>query len=141
MANAKIKTTQNDASVSKFLNSIENEQRKADGVKLVEIMSEVTGQEPKMWGPAIVGFGNFHYKYESGREGDMPRVAFSPRKQNLTLYVLGNDPKLDELLEKLGTKHSTSKACLYINKLSDVDESILREIISGCYKTPSKYEV
>lgn len=126
------------ASVDDFLNSIENEQRRADGFRLRDMMKELTGLEAVMWGPAIVGFGSCHYKYESGREGDMPAVGFSPRKQNLTLY-LGKGPDYDELLGRLG-KYKTSVACLYLNKLSDADPAILRQlIVSGFEYAKEKY--
>jgi hypothetical protein len=117
--NADIKTKVNKASVTAFLNKVESEQKRNDSFELVKIMQQVSKEKPKMWGPSIIGFGSLHYKYESGREGDMPLIAFSPRKQYITLYLLmGNDYE-KPLLEKLG-KHTTSKVCLYIKKLSDV---------------------
>ncbi len=122
------KTQQNDADVEAFLSSVDNERRRADGFAVMELMKDVTGEEPKMWGDAIVGFGKVHYKYASGREGDMPVVGFSPRKQNMTLYLSFDYDGFDELSQKLG-KHKTSKACLYINKLSDVDPETLREMV------------
>ena len=115
--NADIKTKVNKASVTAFLNKVESEQKRNDSFELVKIMQQVSKEKPKMWGPSIIGFGSLHYKYESGREGDMPLIAFSPRKQYITLYLLmGNDYE-KPLLEKLG-KHTTSKVCLYIKKLS-----------------------
>ncbi|MDP2671202.1 MAG: DUF1801 domain-containing protein [bacterium] len=125
---AELKTKVNDASVRDFLNAVPEEIKRKDSFKLLEIFEEVTGERPKMWGPSIVGFGQYHYKSErSAQEGDWPLTGFSPRKQNLTLYImLGlDDPNL---LAKLG-KHKTSKGCLYINKLSDVDGSVLKKII------------
>lgn len=130
------KTVANDASVEDFIGSVQNDQRREDAFKLVKIFREVTGYQPKMWGSAIIGFGTYHYKYASGREGDMPLTGFSPRVQSMTVYIStgfdeyaeasGYDPK--PLLKQLG-KHSTSKVCLYFNKLSDIDESILRQLI------------
>jgi hypothetical protein len=138
MAKAELKTKLSDASVEEFLNSIENEERRTDGFKLLEIFKRVTGEEPKMWGPAIVGFGHDVLKYENGREFDWMITAFSPRKATLTLYVISDSPKQPELLEKLG-KHTTSLACLYIKRLSDVDEKVLEKLIKDSVKhTKSK---
>lgn len=128
MAKAEIQTRQTDASVEDFLNSVENEERRNDGFRLLEMYKRVTGEEPKMWGPAIIGFGNRKYKYPDGREMDWMVAAFSPRKQNLTLYVICDSPKQPGLLAKLG-KHSASRSCLYIKRLSDVDEKVLEKII------------
>lgn len=135
MATNQNKTHATQASVDEFLNLVPNKQKKEDGLKVLKMMKEITGLEPRMWGPSMIGFGNYHYKYESGREGDMFQVGFSPRKSALTLYVLSSSPKLPTLLEKLG-KHTIGKSCLYINKLSDIDESVLREIIELAYTTP-----
>jgi len=101
-------------------------------------MQEITGEEPKMWGPSIIGFGEYHYRYASGHEGDAALVGFSPRKQNLTLYLMGcyvnpEDKTYDELFSRLG-KHKTGKSCLYINKLSDVDLDVLLDLIRRSYK-------
>lgn len=128
---AEIKTRQNEQSVEGFLNKVENEKKREDSFTVLELMKEVTGLEPKMWGDAIVGFGQCHYKYASGREGDMPLVGFSPRKQNLTLYVLSGAEGEDALLQKLG-KHTIGKSCLYLKKLADVDQGTLRELIRQC---------
>lgn len=125
---AELKTKKNKASVEGFLNSIKDKQKREDSFAILEMMRKATGEKPAMWGPAIVGFGNLHLKYPSGREVDWMKIGFSPRKQNLTLYVLGNDTGQQALLKKLG-KHKTGQACLYINKLSDVDTSVLKEII------------
>ncbi len=122
------KTQRNDGDVAAFLNNVDNAQRRADGLAVLQLMQDVTGEEPKMWGDTIVGFGKVHYKYASGREGDWPVVGFSPRKQNMTLYLSFDYDGYDALSEKLG-KHKTGKACLYINKLSDVDRDTLREMI------------
>lgn len=128
MAKAKNKTTVNDASVIAFLNAVKDDQKREDSFKILEMMERLSGYPPKMWGTSIVGFGEYHYKYESGREGDMCRIGFSPRAQNLTLYMItGYSEKGDEL-SRLG-KHKLGKSCLYIKRLSDVDEAVLEEMI------------
>ncbi len=137
MAKNELKTKKTSASVEDFLNSIENEERRADGFRVLEMYKRVTGEEPKMWGPAIIGFGDSKYKYPDGREMDWMTAAFSPRKQNLTLYVIPGSPKQPELLKNLG-KHSTSVSCLYIKRLSDVDQKVLEAIIKDAYKHISK---
>ena len=123
-----LKTKLNDASVTDFLNSVEDEQKQADAFTLLKIMKQITKEKPKMWGASIVGFGSYHYKGASGREGDWLMTGFSPRKQNLTLYVMGGFNAHADLLKKLG-KHKTGVGCLYINKLSDVDANVLKELI------------
>jgi hypothetical protein len=133
MAKSEIKTQKTEASVTAFLDAIENDTRRKDGYAVLEMYKRVTGEEPKMWGPAIIGFGDGKYKYPDGREMDWMLAAFSPRKQNLTLYVICGSPKQPALLEKLG-KHKSSTACLYINKLADVDLKILEKIIEDAYK-------
>ena len=130
---AEIQTKVNDASVEEFLSKVENEQRRKDSFEILKIMKQVTKKQPKMWGPAIIGFGSYHYKYESGREGDMPQIAFSPRKQNLTLYIGVGDNSDNPLLKKLG-KYTTGKVCLYIKKLADVDRTVLQELIADSYE-------
>jgi hypothetical protein len=130
---AEIKTVENDADVEAFLNAVDNERRRADGFTVLAMMRDITGEEPKMWGDAIIGFGRYHYRYESGREGDMPLAAFSPRKQNLTIYITSDFDRYEALRARLG-KHKVGKVCLYINKLSDVDESVLREMIRESYE-------
>ena len=127
MADLKTKPTGN--SVEDFLNSVENERRRADGLQMLTLMQEVTGVEPKMWGPTIVGFDEYHYKYESGREGDFMIIGFSPRKANLTLYIMPGFDRYDDLMGRLG-KFKTGKSCLYINKLADVDLEVLRELMT-----------
>lgn len=134
---AELQTKETKASVEDFLNSIENETRRADGFRVLEMYKRVSGEEPKMWGPAIIGFGDAKLKYPDGREIDWMLGAFSPRKQNLTLYVINDSPKQPALLAKLG-KHKTSVSCLYINKLSDVDEKVLESIIKESYKFETK---
>jgi hypothetical protein len=130
---AEMKTKVNNASVEEFLNTIEDEQKRKDSFEIVKIMKKVTKKKPKMWGPAIIGFGSYHYKYESGREGDMPQIGFSPRKQNLTLYIGVGDNSENPLLKKLG-KYTTGKVCLYIKKLADVDKNVLQELIADSFK-------
>ena len=126
------KTQKTNASVTDFLNSIPDERKRQDGFTLLALMSEITGLEPKMWGPSMIGFGDVHYKYESGREGDMFKVGFSPRKQNLTIYITDGFANYQELLAKLG-KHKTSVSCLYVNKLADIDLTVLREMVSRSF--------
>jgi hypothetical protein len=128
MAKAELKTKANDANVDDFLNTIGDEQKRTDSFRLVEIFSKATGAKPKMWGPAIIGFGERRLKYDSGRELDWMITGFSPRKANLTLYALTGSPEQNAMLEKLG-KHTTSKGCLYIKRLSDVDEKVLASLI------------
>lgn len=127
--NAELKTKLNDASVEDFLNTVSDDQIRADCFEIAKIMKQVTKAEPKMWGSSIVGFGSYHYKGASGREGDWMLVGFSPRKQYLTLYIMAGFDRYDELMKKLG-KFSTGKSCLYIKKLADVDKKVLKELIS-----------
>ena len=123
-----LKTRKTKASVKKFLDSVNEEGKRQDSFTILEIMKEITGDEPAMWGPSIIGFGSYHYKYKSGREGDWFLTGFSPRKQSLTLYLHSGFDQYESLLESLG-KHKTGKSCLYINKLDDVDTSVLKELI------------
>jgi len=133
VAMAENKTRQNEGIVESFLEGVENQQRRSDSYAVLELHKRVTELEPKMWGDSIVGFGTYHYKYASGREGDMPLAAFSPRKQNMTIYVTYDFEGCDQLLARLG-KHKTSVSCLYINKLSDVDLAVLEEIVARSYR-------
>lgn len=126
---SELKTKLTRASVDKFLKGVKDEQVRQDCFKIVEIMQKATKAEPRMWGTSIVGFDSYHYKGASGREGDWPIVAFSPRKQNLTLYLMGGISGNAELLAKLG-KHSTGKGCLYIKRLADVDMKVLKELVA-----------
>ena len=125
---AELKTKPNDADVVTFLNSVADRKKRQDCFTILDMMKQVTGEEPKMWGTSIVGFGNYHYKYQTGREGDWFIAGFSPRKQNLTLYIMAGFDQYDELLSKLG-KYKTGKSCLYIKGLADVDEAALRELV------------
>ena len=130
---ADIKTKVNDASVDSFIDSIADEIRKRDSRILLELMKQVTNDIPKMWGTNIVGFGTYHYKYASGREGDFMRVGFSPRKQSLTLYIMPGFEEYQDLLSQLG-RHSTGKSCLYIKNLEDVDLEIVRKLVKISYE-------
>ena len=133
-----IKTFVNDASVEDFINSVDGDVKKADTFKILEMYKEATNEKPKMWGPSMIGFGQYHYKSERSRqEGDWPLAAFSPRKQSLTLYIMPGFNNYSDLLDKLG-KHKTSKACLYINKLDDVNETILKQLIKRSYADAKK---
>ena len=130
---AENKTRKTGASVEDFLASVENKRRREDGSTILEMMKQITGMEPEMWGPTIIGFGDYHYTYPSGREGDMFLTGFSPRKQNLSLYVMDEFESRDDLLARLG-KHRTGVSCLYINKLADVDVDVLRELIQRSFE-------
>ena len=125
---AELKTKVNDANVEAFLNAVPDEKKRADALRLMQIMREVTGEEPRMWGNSMVGYGSYHYKSASGQEGDWPLTAFSPRKANLTLYITPGFERYEELLGGLG-KFTTGKSCLYVKRLSDVDEATLRELV------------
>lgn len=128
-----LKTRANDASVEDFLAAVPNARRREDSGKVLDLMLEVTGEPARMWGDSIVGFGTYHYRYKSGREGDWPRTGFSPRKQYLAIYIMPGFDEYEALLSRLG-KHRTSVSCLYINKLADVDMDVLREIVAGSYE-------
>jgi len=135
---AEPKTKPTNESVKDFLNEISDEARRADCFAVAKIMEEISGEKPKMWGPSIVGFGSYHYKYASGREGDWPMMGFSPRKKDLTLYIMMGFEKHADLMEKLG-KHSTSKSCLYIKRLSDVHIPTLKKLIKIGLKDLREY--
>jgi hypothetical protein len=129
---AELKTQKGDGNVDAFIAAIEDERKREDSRALVELMERVTGEKPAMWGPSIVGFGDLHYKYESGREGDWFKVGFSPRKQNLTLYITDYIQDDDPLLAKLG-KFTTGKACIYIKRLEDIDSEVLEQLVERSY--------
>ena len=129
---SEVKTKENDGNVLAFLNSVENKKRKEDALAILELMSEITGETPKMWGNTIVGFGKYRYKYKSGREGDWPCVGFSPRKANMTLYIMGGFANHEILLEQLG-KYKIGKSCLYFSKLENLNLAILSDLISESY--------
>lgn len=127
MAEAKTKPTQ--ASVKDFLDQIDDENRRKDCYTILELMEQVSGEKPVLWGPSIIGFGSYHYKYASGREGDAPLTGFSPRKRDLTLYMMPGFERDGELMSNLG-KYKTGKSCLYIKKIEDVDLPTLKELVS-----------
>ncbi|RBQ06311.1 DUF1801 domain-containing protein [Pedobacter miscanthi] len=127
---AQNKTTENDLSVTDFINTVTDETKRKDCFDLSAIITETTGFKAKMWGPAIVGFGSYHYKYESGREGDAPLVGFSPRKDAISLYLSSEFKNREELLTRFG-KHKSAKACIYVKKLSDIDVEVLKEMVSN----------
>src|SRR5262245_24087326 len=127
---AELKTKRTNASVKAFLDKVTDDERRKDCQALVRMMKQATKAEPRMWGPSIIGFGDYRYKYPNGRENDWFLVGFSPRKQDLTLYIMAGFDKHDALLAKLG-KHKTSKSCLYIKRLSDIDPSVLEDLISS----------
>ena len=134
---ADIKTKPTKQSVSVFPRSVENEQRRKDSQELLIMMKAVTGKVPRMWGDSIVGFGTYHYKYQTGREGDWMVTGFSPRKQNLTVYIMPGFSKYQALLDKRG-KYKKSVSCLYLNKLDDVDRKVLRQLVTRAYKDMQK---
>jgi len=133
MATAELKTKLNDASVEAFLDSIEDDGKRADCRRVSELMQKLSGDEPKMWGASIVGFGSVHLKYATGRELDWLVVGFSPRKANITLYVTDCFERYGELMAKLG-KYKTGKSCLYIKRLADIDMGVLEELITASIK-------
>lgn len=138
---AELKTKQTNQPPEDFLKTIEPEEKRQDGFALLELFKKVTGEKAVMWGSSIVGFGMYHYKSErSTQEGDWPLVGFSPRKQNLTLYVMAGNKDNSALLEKLG-KHKTSVGCLYINKLTDVDLKVLTTLIENSFKYMKKTSI
>ena len=137
---AELKTKKNNASVTAFVKAVDNDQRRADAKELLKLFREVTGHRPKMWGDSIIGYGSYHYKSpRSSQEGDWPLTGFSPRKRNMTIYVMPGfkDKKVQAWLKDLG-KHKTSVSCLYINKLSDVDSGILKKIVNHGFKEMKK---
>jgi hypothetical protein len=136
---AENKTKPTNQSVAEFLNKIPDAERREDCRAIAKLMEEITGSKPKMWGPAIVGFGSYHYKYESGREGDWLVTGFSPRKQDLTLYIMMGFEKHADLLKQLG-KHRTAKSCLYIKRLSDVHAPTLKKLIKASLKQLREYQ-
>ena len=128
-----LKTQKNKTSVKEFLDKVPDERRKKDARAVSALMEEVTGEKPAMWGASMVGFGSYHYKYDSGQEGDWPMVAFSPRKDSLTLYIMPGFAEYTELLERLG-KHKTGRSCLYIKSLDDVHLPTLKALVRQSVK-------
>ncbi|MBA4773346.1 MAG: DUF1801 domain-containing protein [Sphingomonas sp.] len=127
------KTVETQASVEDFLGKVELPQRLADARVLIDLMTRISGEPPRLWGPSIIGFGSVHYRYASGREGDTPGIAFSPRKAELVLYVGASTPNIAALLEGLG-KHKTGKGCLYVKKLADVDADVLARVVETAWE-------
>ncbi|MFC4023670.1 DUF1801 domain-containing protein [Oceanobacillus longus] len=124
-----LKTKETDRSVIEFIENVDNPKKREDAYKLLDIFTETTGFEAKMWGPSIIGFGSYHYKYETGHEGDAPLVGFSPRKAKHSLYFATGDDRRGELLKDFG-KHTTGKACVYINKVADIEIDVLKALIN-----------
>jgi hypothetical protein len=124
------KTTETTKSVSGFIKAVDNETKRNDSLQLVALMKEISGFEPKMWGPTIIGFGTYHYKYDSGHEGDAPLIGFSPRKDAIVLYLESDFPKRESLLKKFG-KHKTGASCVYVKKLADIDMTVLKEMVNA----------
>ncbi|MCH7691474.1 MAG: DUF1801 domain-containing protein [candidate division Zixibacteria bacterium] len=134
---AEVKTKETRLSVAKFIGKVESGQKRKDSEAILKLMKQVTKEEPKMWGASMIGFGRFHYKSDSGREGDWLITGFSPRKQNLTIYITPGFDKYESLMKQLG-KHKTSKGCLYIKKLEDIDMKVLKQLIKQSYQDMKK---
>jgi hypothetical protein len=132
-----LKTKVNDSSINEFIETLENPRKREDAYKLLEIFSEATGLEAKMWGDSMIGFGSYHYKYASGHEGDTFLVGFSPRKAKISIYLNLWDPQCEILLDELG-KHTKGKLCIYVNKLSDMDIGVLKKLIKLSIKLAIK---
>ena len=127
---AENKTKATNTRVKDFINTVEQDQKRADSFAILKMMEEASGEKAKMWGSSIIGFGTYHYKYDSGREGDFMRIGFSPRKQKIVLYLMTGATRDQELLQKLGN-YKTGKSCLYINKLADVNTDVLKQLIQS----------
>jgi hypothetical protein len=134
---AKNKTTETGQDVNEFVYKVADETKRDDSFRLIEIFRSLTGVDPKMWGPTIVGFGLYHYKYASGHEGDAPIAAFSPRKDAIVLYLYPVFPKREEFLKKLG-KHKVGKSCVYIKKLEDIDVAVMKRMVEASIKQAKK---
>ena len=140
MAKYQAKTTENSGSVAAFIKAIPDTQRQADAKIIADIMEKESGFPAKMWGPAIIGFGSYHYVYETGHEGDAPLIGFSPRKTEFALYLSTAFDKREEMLEKFG-KHKASKACLYIKKIADIDLAVFKKMVAASLKhSKAKYK-
>ena len=140
MTKYQAKTTQTELSVNDFIKKIPDAQRQKDALVILDIMEKQSGFPAKMWGPAIIGFGSYHYVYESGHEGDAPLIGFSPRKAEFALYLSSSFDKREEMLQQLG-KHKTAKACLYIKKIEDINVAVLTKMAAASFKyTKSKYK-
>jgi hypothetical protein len=141
MADAKNKTQPTEVDVGGFLNGVEHETRRKDGLVLDRLFRRVTGWTPRMWGPSVVGYGQYHYRYDSGREGDFLATGFSPRKANLSIYIMPGYQDHAAILERLG-KYKTGAACLYVNKLADIDMDVLEELVrAGLTELGARYDV
>jgi hypothetical protein len=134
---AELKTKKNDGSISEYLQAIEDPERKADCQNIYDLMAEITGDDGSLWGDSIVGFGSYHYKYDSGREGDWFITGFSNRKQQISLYIMSGFKRYEELMSNLG-KHKTGKSCLYVKRLSDIDLDILEDLIRASVEFMNK---
>ncbi len=132
---AELKTKLTGASVDAFLAAVADEKKRQDSFTILSLLKQVTRAEPKMWGDSIIGFGSYHYKYASGQEGDWPPVGFSPRKQNLTIYLNSGFEGNEDLLQKLG-RYKTGKVCLYIKKLEDIDLAVLKALVERSFQSP-----
>lgn len=128
------KTQPSGADVQAYVDAVEHPVRRADAQTLLEMMREISGEEPALWGPSLIGFGRYHYRYDSGREGDFFRIGFSPRKSSQVLYIMPGFADEADLLSRLG-KHKTGKGCLYVNKLADVDQGVLRQVCERAWAT------
>lgn len=137
MAKVKNKTTETRNSVTDFINLVDDEQKRKDSFAIIKMLKKISGSEPKMWGPSIVGFGSYHYQYESGHEGDAPRLGFSPRKAAISLYIYTDTKENKALLEKLG-KFKMGKACIYVKKLSDINEAVFNELAKNSFEIYKK---
>jgi hypothetical protein len=127
---AELKTKSNNDSVAEFLNNLDDPKRQEDCKNIMKIMESLTGEKPRMWGSSIIGFGTYHYKYASGHEGDWFKTGFSPRKQNLTLYIMSGFEEYDDLMNRLG-KYKNGKSCIYIKQIEDIDQEVLKELIAA----------
>ena len=137
---AELKTKRNAASVAEFIATVSDEQKRADSKVLVDMMREITGHPPEMWGTSIIGFGSYHYKYKSGREGDWMLCGFSPRKQNMTVYLMGSSKEIESMIASIG-KHKRSVGCLYFKRLDDLDVEVLKQVISASVDKIKNHQV
>lgn len=137
MAKSQNKTVETTNSVDQFISLIENDEKRTDSIRIIQMLEDISKEPPVMWGPSIIGFGSYHYKYESGREGDFLKIGFSPRKQNLTLYIMPGFDRYDELMQQLG-KYTTGKSCLYIKRLEHINWDVLVQLSTLSYQYMTK---
>lgn len=137
MAKSQNKTVETSSSVDQFISLIENDEKRTDSIRIIRMLEDISKEPPVMWGTSIIGFGRYHYKYESGREGDFLKIGFSPRKQNLTLYIMPGFDRYDELMQQLG-KYTTGKSCLYIKRLEDIQWDVLVQLSTLSYQHMTK---